>query len=423
MILKASQRGSGQNLATHLMRVDENEHVCVHELRGFCADTLSGAFREAEAMSRATQCRQYLFSLSLSPPEQARVSVEGFETTIDQIEERLGLNDQPRAIVFHEKEGRRHAHCVWSRIDAETMTARQLSFFKTKLMDVSRHLYLEHGWDMPAGFIKSVDRSPVNFTLAEWEQAKRLDADPRWMKAVVQACWKTSDNRAAFQASLEQKGYFLARGDKRGFVVLDHHGEVHALARVLDCISKDIKARLGEPSHLRSVTDAQRLLSSQKMASFRQRVGEAREQFRRRMTPLVDQKRDMIARHRHARADLLDKQKFEQDAETLARANRLPKGLKGLWHRFTGRYQDIRRQNEVEATQTRERHAREQQTLSDRQFDERSTLQGFIKQARHRQAEMLSLLRTDQQHYRKLSRDCVGRSIERHSGRGFDHER
>lgn len=33
MILKASQRGGGQDLAAHLMRLDDNEHVKLHELR------------------------------------------------------------------------------------------------------------------------------------------------------------------------------------------------------------------------------------------------------------------------------------------------------------------------------------------------------------------------------------------------------
>ena len=140
MILKASQRGGGQDLAVHLMRMDDNEHVKLHELRGFASDNLKGAFKEAEAISQGTKCQQYLFSLSLSPPEDARVPVEVFEDTIGRIEDRLGLKDQPRAIVFHEKEGRRHAHCVWSRIDADTMTARQMSFYKTKLMSVSRDL-------------------------------------------------------------------------------------------------------------------------------------------------------------------------------------------------------------------------------------------------------------------------------------------
>ena len=119
MILKASQRGGGQDLAAHLMKMEDNEHVDLHELRGFATDTLKGALKEAEAVSRGTQCRQYLFSLSLSPPEQASVAPDVFERAIDRIEERLGLEGQPRAIVFHEKDGRRHAHCVWSRICAQ----------------------------------------------------------------------------------------------------------------------------------------------------------------------------------------------------------------------------------------------------------------------------------------------------------------
>lgn len=60
MILKASQRGGGQDLAAHLMKLDDNEHLSVHELRGFASDNLHGAFREAEAISKGTKCRQYL---------------------------------------------------------------------------------------------------------------------------------------------------------------------------------------------------------------------------------------------------------------------------------------------------------------------------------------------------------------------------
>ncbi len=86
MILKGSQRGGGQDLAQHLLRIGDNEHIDVAELRGFASDDLRGAFKEAEAISRGTKCRQYLFSLSLSPPGQASVSAETFRGTIDQIE-------------------------------------------------------------------------------------------------------------------------------------------------------------------------------------------------------------------------------------------------------------------------------------------------------------------------------------------------
>jgi hypothetical protein len=73
LILKGSQRGGGQNLAAHLMRVDENEHVIVHDLRGFASDNLKGAFKEAEAIARGTRCKQYLFSLSLNPGGRAGI--------------------------------------------------------------------------------------------------------------------------------------------------------------------------------------------------------------------------------------------------------------------------------------------------------------------------------------------------------------
>lgn len=85
MILKASQRGGGQDLAVHLMRTDENEHVELCELRGFAATNLRGAFKETEAISRGTKCRQYLFSVSLSPPEGVSVSVAIFRDAIRRI--------------------------------------------------------------------------------------------------------------------------------------------------------------------------------------------------------------------------------------------------------------------------------------------------------------------------------------------------
>ncbi len=81
----------------------------------------------------------------------AKVSVDEFEHVIGEIERRMGLTDQPRAIVFHEKKDRRHAQCVWSRIDVGSMRAINLPHFKRRLMDISRELYLEHGWEIPAG--------------------------------------------------------------------------------------------------------------------------------------------------------------------------------------------------------------------------------------------------------------------------------
>ncbi len=50
MILKTSERAYGQNLARHLLNVEDNEHVELIELRGFISDDFAGAFEEAEAL-------------------------------------------------------------------------------------------------------------------------------------------------------------------------------------------------------------------------------------------------------------------------------------------------------------------------------------------------------------------------------------
>ncbi len=404
MILKASQRGGGADLAIHLMRADENEHVEIHEMRGFVSETLKDAFKETDAISGATQCRQYLFSLSLSPPERERVPIGTFQDAIDRIEARLGLTGQPRAVVFHEKEGRRHAHCVWSRIDAQTMTAKPLPFFKNKLMEVSRDLYLEHGWTMPRGIEDKGNRNPTNFSLAEWQQAKRQGIDPRWIKTTLQQCWKASDNAAALTRAVEERGFILAKGDRRSVVVLDYNGEVYALSRMLDLKTKDVRARIGDGEALPDVESAKKTLADRMTPVIRRHIAESRSGFRKRALFLDIQKAEMREKHRIARAKLDERLESEWRAETRERAVRLPKGLLSLWSRLTGQYQKLRAQNEGEAQATRARHGMERQALIDDQLRERSGLQNDIKSLRQRQARDLLDLRKDIAQYMGFAR-------------------
>lgn len=86
----SSETRRANSLPLHLIK-PENEHIEVHEMRGFAADTLSGAMHEAQAVRRGTKCRQFLYSLSLSPPETERVPVSVFEDAIERIETKLGL--------------------------------------------------------------------------------------------------------------------------------------------------------------------------------------------------------------------------------------------------------------------------------------------------------------------------------------------
>ncbi len=255
MILKGNQRGGAVNLAVHLMKA-ENEHIDVHEMRGFMASDLRGAFMEAYAISKGTKCKQFLFSLSLNPPQHEQVGAQAFERAANEAEKRLGLDGQPRAIVFHEKEGRRHAHVVWSRIDYKSMTAINLPHYKRKLTSLSKELYLEHGWNLPDGLRDPLLKDPLNFTHGEWQQALRAKRDPREIKQAFQHAWQYSDSTKALNAALNEHGFILARGDRRGFVAVDYVGEVYSFARWAGVKTKDVKARLGDPDKLLSVDEA-----------------------------------------------------------------------------------------------------------------------------------------------------------------------
>ncbi len=404
MILKASQRASGQNLAVHLMRDDENDHVLISELRGFAGETLHEAFLEAEAISHGTKCRQYLFSLSMNPPEGAVLSAEEFSATADRIEKQLGLAGQPRALVIHEKEGRCHAHCVWSRIDADSMTARHLPYFKNTLNRLSRDLYLEHGWQLPDGLKPGGARDPKNFTLAEWQQSKRLGTDPRILKDTVQGVWTRADDLKSLRAGLEQHGLFLAKGDRRGVVVLDAEGGIYALSRLAGVKTKDVRARFGDGDKLKSVADTQELIARHMTPTIKSHLAEAKERFAGRAEKLDAYKAEMRTLHRAARQELNEKLVTEWDSETKARAARLPKGLKGLWHRITGHYQAVSQQNEQEAKRSQARQAKERQALIEKQMHQRAVLQERIEAHRQEQAKLLRDLRRDLGRYLEFSR-------------------
>ena len=64
MILVGNQRGGAKDLALHLLK-EENEHVDVHEVRGFASNTLMAALNESYAISRSyTLQTVFIFSQS-----------------------------------------------------------------------------------------------------------------------------------------------------------------------------------------------------------------------------------------------------------------------------------------------------------------------------------------------------------------------
>jgi hypothetical protein len=392
MILKGSQRAGAKALADHLMNDRDNDHVTCLELRGFLSDQLHGALSEMHAISKATHCKQFMFSLSLNPPTDHIATEQDFLEAADRAEQQLGLTDQPRAIVVHEKEGRRHAHVVWSRIDADEMKAINLPHFKNKLRDLSRDLFLDHGWQLPDGLATYGNKSPLNFTLEEWQQAKRQGLDPREIKQAFQQAWERCDSQIGFKNALEERGYFLARGDRRGFVALDVDGKVHAIPKWTGIKAKDVKAKLGSPDALPSVDETRASIRSKVTDQMRGYIRDIKDRQNSVLNPLRDQLRDMNKAHREERKKLKAGQDKRWADETKARSERLNKGLRGLFDRLTGKAKSIHLQNELDARKAAKRDQKQRDFMVVEQMKERRSLQRKVLKFRRRHQDERQLL-------------------------------
>jgi hypothetical protein len=398
VILIGNQGGGARDLAQHLLK-EENDHVRLHELRGFVARDLNGALTEAYAVSRGTRCKQFLFSLSLNPPPDKNVPIDDFEAAIERVEAKLGLTGQPRAIVFHEKEGRRHAHAVWSRIDTEDMKAVQLSHSKLKLMDVSRELHIEHDWKMPRGLVERSERDPRNFTLEEWQQAKRNDVDPRDIKTHIQDAWAMSDSKTALHHALEERGYRLARGDKRGYVVIDYRGEPYSLPKYASVKTKDVRMRIGEPADLPSVDEAKAAWASDLLKKAQDLQMELDQRRKAERTALAEKRAGLVTEQRAERAGQDKAFKARQEAAAQVRQERFRPGFKGLWDRLRGEHGRIEELNLKEAAEAATRERSERDRLVFQHLNQRRDIVKAQAPERERYREVSRELKSDREKF------------------------
>lgn len=221
------------------------------------------------------------------------------------------------------------------------MKAVQLSFTHRKLQSLSRDLYLEHGWQMPRGLLQQGFCDPPNFTLEEWQQAKRRKKDPRVLKAVFQDAWAMSDGKGAFTNALLEKGYALARGNRRGFVAVDHAGEVYSLSRWVGEKPKDLRARLGDEAQLPSVETAQRQIAELAVS----RLDQLREKLlAQRQTEHAERSISMVklASHHNAQVEeIAQRQALTLEQLAKEQTAHFRTGLFGLLDRLSGRRKRI----------------------------------------------------------------------------------
>lgn len=245
MITKGNQRAGGQQLATHLMNEFDNEHAKVYSLKNTISQDLHGAFSEWRSLSNNTKCKKYLYSLSLNPWDDVngKLSREQYEDFIDRTEKKLGLEGQPRAIVFHVKNGREHVHVAWSRIyydeDKQKHLAKHMDHDRQKLRSIVREFAKDHNLKLPDGmqYDSGVDRfnkAAKNDNRMDKERRERTGKTKAEHKAIITEIWNERDTPERFVEELEAKNYYLCRGDKIPYAVVDRFGEVYSLPKMID---------------------------------------------------------------------------------------------------------------------------------------------------------------------------------------------
>ena len=248
MIIKGKSRAAAGQLAAYLLTQGKNESVKFLGADNVLSNDLRGALQEMQAIAALTNCDKFLYHASINPKEGEHLTPEQWAQSVDLLEKNLGLEGHQRAAVEHIKEGRAHYHVVWSRVDVDTLTAARMSHNYRAHELTSRELEREFGLDRVQGAHVEKDGPRPERQPKQWEvdRGRRSGIDPRNVKAEVSELWAGAKNGADFATALEARGYILAQGDKRDFVIIDRNGDPHGVTRRTGATAAEVRAKLAD---------------------------------------------------------------------------------------------------------------------------------------------------------------------------------
>ena len=277
MIIKGGRAGNVGFWSQHLQREDTNERAEVMEISGLLAADLPTALREMEAIGAQSRSRgNFLYQANLNPEAHEHLTPEQWNEAVDILEKKLGFEGHQRVVVEHEKHGRTHRHVIWNRVDVETLKVADITGNYRQHIEAARDL--EQRFDLsPTPSPQRLqpqqeqtadkpDRAPE---LWEIRAAERSGIDREQVKQDVTEAWRTTDSGKAFAAAIEERGYILARGDRRDFCIVDSAGDAHSLARRIEGAKvQDVRERMADidPASLPSVADARAVMREARAA-------------------------------------------------------------------------------------------------------------------------------------------------------------
>jgi hypothetical protein len=247
---------SGRGLGSYLLG-QKNERVEVWEVRGDLPRALPELLNDWRSDGRGSKCTKPLYHAQLNPDR--KLSREEWDKAIAHFEREMGFQQQPRVAVLHQYKGREHLHLVYSRLDGGGKAIPD-SWNYLHHEKAARAIEKDLGLDKTQGALYArkdsprPERTPSRGTI---QQGGRTKHDPKAVKAEVAALYQASGGHAhRFLSALQERGYSLAQGDRRGLVLVDAGGGVHSLTRMSGAKAGELRQMLGDGGNLPKVAQA-----------------------------------------------------------------------------------------------------------------------------------------------------------------------
>lgn len=228
--------------AQHLQNIEENERAELKQIRGLHADTLPEALEAMQRQARINpRTKNFMYHADFNPRRDEQLTKEERDRALEIFETERGIpSDAARIIMEHVKNGRRHWHVIWYRLDhngrpfPDSLDA-QVAHHAGE--NISKELGLEK---VISPFTREPGTPRSERAPKAWEMLRGMKTgiDARDVKAEVTELRQQCANGIEFYAALEKHGYILAHGDKiiageRALMIIDPAGNDYHLPRYI----------------------------------------------------------------------------------------------------------------------------------------------------------------------------------------------
>jgi hypothetical protein len=271
MVIRGGTRGNGRQLAYYLLAEKENDKVTVLEVdnkENADKNDLVFALSSWSLMGHLTKTDQSLYHCVINPAygEDVKMTAEDWNKAADILAKETGFEQQRRAIVLHEKNGRIHAHVVYERYNHEKGIMISNSFNR---------------------LAQDRARKEMELVFEHQSTPDRNRYKDKLKKEMLQL-WRQNRTGKDFVVACEQKGYTICKtAQRRAYSIVDENGISYDLPRQMKGVNtKEVADKL---QGLKLPTDRQAIKELRKKIDNKKLDGK-QEVFKDKIA-MVQQKR------------------------------------------------------------------------------------------------------------------------------------